>query len=552
MHTSPTIVLGSAMLLVAALLTSCGGGGAGASTSGNSGTGNDGSGSPPPTASLKVVASNVPDQALGVALDAALMLTFNANLSDAGLGADRVLLSDGNTQIAIKVTPSGQALWVQPITKLHTRKNYRLTIKAGATAADGSVLQNDYVANFKTVFGVYESKKLTPADPSVFNGDLPRIVVADVNGDSRPDLIELAALYRPDLFAPNGYTLNIYLQSASGQFVKSQKLEFLADQSAASKYFNNLIPIAIDGDNRPELLVPEFRPDDPATAGIRVFKAGADGKFAATQFIKTNYTENLVALDVDGDGKMDLVGSNQQAIDQATGGFQILLRKATGFAMLSPVTLPAGRYEFGVADLDHDGKRELIVNRIFAKPNNSGITNELLVYSQRTAGVFSPDPTQTDRTLGFCTEADYCRNMKIIDWNGTGKSELVFTAGTIGTGPWQNQVFGYSVMADGSLSRDFRAPIGSQATVFAIEDLDRDSVPDLLLVGDDPVQQSNFFSVVGGNANRGIEFSDVIYIQLFDTMYPPNVAVADIDGDGQPDIIFDSYNSGIVMARRVE
>jgi hypothetical protein len=45
-------------------------------------------------------------------------------------------------------------------------------------------------------------------------------------------------------------------------------------------------------------------------------------------------------------------------------------------------------------------------------------------------------------------------------------------------------------------------------------------------------------------------FSQTTVLPVSDTMYPQNYTLADIDHDGKLDIIFDSYNNGIVQSRR--
>jgi hypothetical protein len=537
------IARNAAIIFIAGLLTACGGGAGSGSASGNPG------GVTEPAKTLAVLGANILDGAPAVDPRATFQLFFSGPLGAAGLGSDQVQLTDGSKTYPIKIDIAGSAMTVTPVANLKTRTDYRIIVKAGATGADGSVLISDYALKFRTLLAVYESKQLTPADRSVFNGiNAPRIKIADVNGDGRADLVELAALYRPDLFAANGYTLNIYLQDATGRFDKLQKLELVSDQIPYSKYFSNLIVLDIDGDNKPELLVPEYRPDDEATAGIRVFKAGTDGKFAAHEFIATNYTETLQALDVDGDGKIDLVGGNRRAIDQVTGGFQVLLGTPTGFTKLAPVQMPFGGYEFGIGDLDQDGKPELIVNRLFAKANIGPLTTELLIYSQGTAGVFSLNTALTNETTGFCTNADYCRDMRIVDLNGDGKPELVFAAQTEGSASKQNLVIAFSRQAGGGLNKKFQVALGS--SVFGIQDMDGDGLPDLLVIG--PCDGCQFYSIIGGGPNFSLEFANTFFVPVFDNMYPANVAIGDIDGDGRPDVIFDSYNSGIAMGRQVK
>lgn len=534
------------------ILTGCGGGSSGGASSSNaSGTNTGGTntgGTSPTVTGFEVVSSNVPDGSMAVDPRAIFQLEFNASFGVSGITTDQVLLSDGKTNYPLSIVPSGGTLRISPATPLHTRTDYQLVIKSGVTSANGSVLKSDYVLKFRTTMFVFEKKQLLPSDRSVYGGsDMPRIIIVDVNGDGRPDLVELGALYRPDLPSANGYTVNIYLQNTSGGFDQFQKLENVSDQSPYQKYFNNLIALDIDGDSKPELLVPEYRPDDSGTAGIRVYKAGADGKFAAHAFISTNYSEKLQALDVDGDGRMDLVGSNRRALDQVTGGFQVLRNTTAGFQQLDPVSLPNSRYEFGVTDLDGDGKRELIVNRGFAKPSDGTLTNEVLIYSQRAAGVFSLNSQLTTEAMNLCSNASACEDMRIVDLNGDGKAELVFNTQISGSNGMEVAVIGFSRRSESGLVKIFQISIGSNMRVYEIRDMDGDSVPDLFVVS-----LAGSFSIIGGNANISWDFFNKLNIPVFDSMYPANVAIGDIDGDGRPDVIFDSYNSGIVMARQVK
>ncbi|WP_342115337.1 FG-GAP-like repeat-containing protein [Pseudoduganella sp. OTU4001] len=539
------IVKAALMLFIAAVLAACGGGGGGTSSNPSNNTG----GTPVPAKALEVTLSNIPDGAKAVATSARLTISFNAPLGANGLGASNVQLSDGVNNVPFSSEIAGQAITITPAARLRYKTEYRLTIKAGASAADGSMLKSDYILKFKTVMAEYESKELVPVDRTVYGNNLPRIVIASINSDARPDLVELAALGRSDLPAANGYRLNIYLQNASGGMDKFQTLELIADQTGYAKYVNNLIALDIDGDSKPELLVPEYRAGEGDTqSGIRIFKAGADGKYVASAFVATKYTQTLMAVDIDGDGKTDLIGSSPDAVDQVTGGFQVLRGGAQGFTALSPVPMAAGNYEIASADFDQDGKRELIVNRVFAKPATGPLTSELLIFSQGAAAAFTLNSALTNETAGFCSNINinYCRSMKVADINRDGKPELVF-AGMLADGSNTEQyTLAFNRRAGGGLDKVFQASLGHDALVFSVQDVDGDKVPDLFVVG------NAMFAIVSVGPNFALEFSHQLRMPMFETLYPPNIAVGDMDGDGMPDIIFDSYNYGIVMSRNLK
>lgn len=471
---------------------------------------------------------------------------FNATLAASGIGADKVQLSNGTRTYPVSLVAAGSTLTVTPVGNLHTSLHYTLTVKAGATSADGNVLKNDYIFNFRTVVAVFEARQLTQGDRFVGGGPATFILVTYINADARPDFVKLGEFYSTD-GRDNAYTLSIFLQNANGGFDPFQKLEYLVNRSVYKARFNGLVVQDVDGDKKPEIIVPEYPSDFDATAvaGIRIFKADGGGKYSAHDFIATPYVEVLRAMDVDGDGLNDLIGRRGETSFDRISAFQILRQTGSGFTMLTPVALPKGDYEFGVSDLDLDGKRELIVNRIFA--SDGPTKSELLIYSQSAPATFSMNTALTNDAVGHCSFVDTCTKMKIVDVNGDGRQELVF-GGRLDASNI-NEVITFSRPSGGALTKASQVTLNYgnfYGHIYGIQDMDGDSIADVIAVTYD-----GHFGILEGASNFSWAFSNKIKIPVLDTMSPTNVAVADIDGDGLPDVIFDSANSGIVMARQV-
>ena len=54
--------------------------------------------------------------------------------------------------------------------------------------------------------------------------------------------------------------------------------------------------------------------------------------------------------------------------------------------------------------------------------------NGLLVFAPGRRGVYSVNQTLTDEAAGLCPGVDdVCETMRVLDWNGDGKADLVFT-----------------------------------------------------------------------------------------------------------------------------
>jgi len=538
----------TAVFILAALLAACGGGGGGgggspANPAPGNGGGNSGT-APTPAKALEVTTTSVPNGAQAVHPRGTFVLGFTSALGASSIGAGQVQLTDGSQTypVTVRVNDPATLVTIEPVAGMPTRADYRLIIKAGVTAADGSVLKSDYVLNFKTSIAVYEN---LVAVPGYLNNRMKSITIADLNADKRPDLVDVAGLDLPDHPTANGYALSLHTQDATGQFATVQRLDVLLEQPI---YDPTLVALDVDNDGKPELVVAELEYGETfRTSGLRVFKAGADGKYAASTFIATPYARTLDLLDVDGDGMADLVGSNGQAIDRETGGFQVFLRTVTGLSAQAPAALGDGRYEFGAGDLDGDGKRELIVNRIYSPVLSGPGANGLLVFAPGGRGVYSVNQTLTDEAAGLCPGVDdVCETMRVLDWNGDGKAELVFGARKIIDGVRTGVALGYARRPGGGLTQVFQTAIGPLWSLLDVRDMDGDGTPDLLTTG------NGAYAIIGGNPDYAMELSNALRSPDFAQTHAGAVAIGDLNGDGLPDLVFTTSDSRLVLARSVK
>jgi hypothetical protein len=532
------------LLTIAAgsLLLACGGGGGGAVSV------------PVPAKALEILSIAVEKDERDVDIKQPVdprvkfRFAFSATLGASGVSADRLQLSDGTRTYPVSTAIAGNTLTVTPTGNLHTSLNYTLTVKAGAVSADGSVLKSDYVLGFRTMVAVFENKQLTQGDRLVGSGPATRILIRDLNGDGRADLVKLGKLESGAGLRNNSYSISIFLQNTAGEFISSQKVEQILSPNNFTTQFNGFVVQDIDGDNKMEIIVPESpsESDVGAVAGIRIFKSDAGGKYSASDFIATPYVQSLQSMDVDGDGLIDLVGARGESAYGRTIAFQILRRTSSGFTILPPVEFPNGTYEFDVADLDLDGKRELIVNR--RAYIDGTLKNELLIYSQGAPATFSLNAALTNEAVGFCKSMESCTKMKVADLNGDGKPELIFAGlryvdpaylGTVITFS-RSAIEGLTKVSEVSL--DYGTFYGQ---FFGIQDMDGDGIPDLLAVA------VNYYGILESQSNSSWVFSNPILTPVSGTFYPSNVAIGDIDGDGLPDIIFDQPVLGIVAARQL-
>ena len=349
-------------------------------------------------------------------------------------------------------------------------------------------------------------------------GALPvSVATADVNGDGRADLI---VSNRSDNNV--SVLLNATVPGATTASFASQKT-FAAGMGASS-----VIAADINGDGKADLIVTNLFDDTVSVLLNSTTPGAAIASFVPQQTFATGGGPLTVsAVDVNGDGKLDLIIANHNDTTVSV----LLNTTAPGAALPTfrpqqTVATGSNPYSATPLDINGDGKLDLVVANYF---NN-------------TISVLLNTSVPGTSALSFAGQQTFATNLEPIvttaDVNGDGKPDLI-----VATGPADSVSVLLNTTAPGAATPSFAAPQAFDAGSFPehaiAADVNGDGMPDLIAVN----YGDNTISVLLNTTVPGATTLSFAQQQVFATgSIPTFVAVADINEDGRPDLIV--ANSG--------
>jgi hypothetical protein len=256
----------------------------------------------------------------------------------------------------------------------------------------------------------------------------------------------------------------------------------------------------------------------PALAQIPTFQAATTYSTGPGSIYGFGSNPNgLVAADVNGDGKLDLLTANFN-----TSVAAVLIGKGDGTfqdVVNYPIGTNSSPRRLAVADVNGDGKLDLVTA-------NTNSTAGVLLGN----GNGSFRPVVTYSTGATSAPAD----IAIADVNGDGKLDLLtanYYTGTAGV------VLGNG---NGTFQAAATYSTGAGSTPFGIAaaDVNNDGKIDLLTAN----YNSNTVALLLGNGDG--TFRAVTTLTVVAGSLPTDIAIADVNGDGKLDLLTANYNTG--------
>ena len=387
-----------------------------------------------------------------------------------------------------------------------------ITVKNGCNYTGYSKLKFNPTFNCGGIAGRSFASPVTYS--STFNGTGEQAVAAvDLDGDGKPEMISSHYNY-----STHG-GLSVYLNTATLGVI---------DNNTFASQFDIQVPLSggnikigdLNSDGKKDFVVANYATNqitiiqNNSTTGNLVF--GTPINFSS------NYNMNGITInDFDGDGKVDFIATsanvNNISVYRNVSSSSTLDGSSFYQADIT-ITGVSSLWDIASGDIDGDGKADLAISA------GNGTTYILLNTSNGSISFAAPFTITTSSSLG---------GIELVDMNNDGKLDIVEN--------YNGQAeFIKNTSGVGTLS--FDSPVllniaASRSTFIAAGDINGDGKVDLVY----PNYFSNLIDVVS-NSTNGTSITTT-----FDTAFalsgnPNGVFLCDIDGDGKPELIANSWN----------
>jgi hypothetical protein len=314
----------------------------------------------------------------------------------------------------------------------------------------------------------------------------------------------------------------------------------------------------LNGDGLPDLVVANWCPTSgscPAGGEVSVMLGNGDGTFQAPAgYSSGGALAHSVAIgDLDGDGRADLVVANEcQDYSNCNGGGEVSVLLGNGDGTFrGAVSYSSGGYtavSVAIGDVNGDGHPDLVVANECCDSTTCDKGGEVSILLGNGDGTF-----QT--AVSYGSGGYLAQNVAIWDLNGDGHPDLVVANGCESSTCDNGGIGVLKGKGDGT----FKAAVGYssggiQANSVAIGDVNGDGHPDVVVANycQNPItcRKDGYPAVVGVLLSNGKGTFQAPVSYSLDSPFAESVAIADVNGDGRPDLIVASLCRGLMKCDR--
>lgn len=422
------------------------------------------------------------------------------------------------------------------------------TVSPSSTVCAGSpiTLNGTGASAYTWTDGITSYNNGVPFVPSLFNAQsLSRVEFTtsgrayyfqlnDIDGDGKQDILALNY---------STFVLSIFRNTSTSGSITSSSFAPRIDYSLGG--YSALGVGDIDGDGKPDIVV-----SNSNTKMISILKnISTIGNISSSSFAPKvdfaagNYPSRISIADMDGDGKPDIVVSNEN-----TGSVSIFKNTATQGIVNTASLAAKVDYTVGgdpryvtLVDFDGDGKRDIVTKS--ASTGSFCILRNTSTTGSIDASSFAP---KVDFSSGSTTYGGFA----IGDLDGDGKPDLVFSNSSTTKVEVFKNISSPGVVNSFSLAAKVQFTTASAPYSLSIGDIDGDGKNDILIGCGGEFSGPMTICVLNNKSTAGtINFAMKVDLSTPASPYEC-ITMGDIDGDGRNDVVSGAYAYNLIYVLR--